>query len=125
MLSPPSASSTTLGIYGIPVVVLYCRAHGYCAVEHDIACCAKCCTASATLTKVIRLSMLPEYLAVYPKFNVNLLKPAAAPPQAGPRPISTSMTSHLGQTGPTSSPISEAEYEIECILRERLFQGKR
>ena len=34
----------------------------------------------------------------------------------------TSKTSHPGPTGPSSSPISDNEDEIECILREHLFQ---
>ena len=39
-----------LGIYVTPVVVLCCTTHGCYSVEHDIACCAKCYTANATLT---------------------------------------------------------------------------
>ena len=74
--------------------------------------------------KALHLSRLPYYLAVYPTFNVNLLKPAAAPPQAGSGPTGTSGTSHPGPTGPSSSPISEDEYEIECILRKYFFWDK-
>ena len=47
---PPSAASTMLGICFIPVVVLCCSEHWCCAVERDLACCAKRCTANATLT---------------------------------------------------------------------------
>ena len=49
---PPSAARTMLGICVIPVVGLYCSAHGCCAVERNIACCAKHCTANATLTTI-------------------------------------------------------------------------
>ena len=74
--------------------------------------------------KANHLSRLPYYLAVYLKFNVNLLKPAAGPPQAGPGPTGTSGSLHPGLTGPSFLPISEDEYEIECILSEYPFWGE-
>ena len=49
---PPIAAGTMLGICVIPVVVLYCSAHVYCAVEHGVACCAIYCIAIATLTLI-------------------------------------------------------------------------
>ena len=38
-----------LGIYVIPVVALCCSAHRCCAVDYEVACFAKRCTATATL----------------------------------------------------------------------------
>ena len=46
---PPSVANTTLGICYI-CVALCCSAHGYCAVEFSVACCAAKHTAIATST---------------------------------------------------------------------------
>ena len=54
--------------------------------------------------KAICIYRLPDYLAVYPKFNIDLLKLAVALPLVEPGPIETSTISHLGPTGPSSLP---------------------
>ena len=41
-------------------MALCCRAHGCCAIESEVACCAKCFAATATLmqTKIAYLTMV-------------------------------------------------------------------
>ena len=73
----------------------------------------------------IHTSGLPDFLTAHPKFNLDLLKPAAVLPQAGSGLIGTSQTLNPGPTGPSSSPISGEKQNIECILREHSFRGKR
>ena len=46
---PPSVANTMLGIC-YTCNVLYCNAHGYCAIECGVACCAAQHTATVTLT---------------------------------------------------------------------------
>ena len=50
---PPISSNTMLGICVIPIVVLCCSTHVYCAVERGVACCASHHTAIATLTHTL------------------------------------------------------------------------
>ena len=45
-------------------------------------------------------------------------------PRLGLDPTETSRILHLGPTGPSFSPISEDEYEIEHILKEFYFKGE-
>ena len=58
---PPSIASTVLGMC-YTSVALYFRAHGCCAVECGVACCAAQHGAIATFTEYLSLQSLDNHL---------------------------------------------------------------